>query len=122
MTKFILVILSISLFSCEEKSIETSLEGTWHLANYNGGLAGVSVDVARGAYTFTFDSNKLIIENAHESFVWIEDGTYAYKIEDVNSVQSIRIDGDDKGVFIKTGNQLSIDQRAYDGFEYVFKK
>jgi hypothetical protein len=114
-------ILALSLFSCKEQSISTEFEGRWDLVNYSGGFAGVNEDVAKDSYTFTFTSETVTVKNNHDSFVWIAEGTYSYSISG-DEDESLIINDQDLGLFIKTGAKFTVDQRADDGFKYVFSK
>lgn len=116
-------ILFVLIFSsCEENEPNTGLLGTWEMINYNGGLLGISENVPKGTFSLTFTTKSVTVKNNSLPFNWIEEGTYSYSINQVGEEMGLSVDDTDLGILKIEKSTLSVDQRSFDGFQYVFSK
>lgn len=110
-----------------------SLNGTWHLKNLSGGIAGINEHYPNGTITWNFDSRNqtIIIVNNNQSSTRIifDSGTYNYSIIEVNKQQYLQINSEEYGgLTLSTNNLLTIDQNEIswgvgaDGFVLNFEK
>jgi len=129
---FLIIILLVSLTSCEKIQMENDLQGTWKLWKVRGGYSGEG---------FNANFSHLIIPtNKHfeiqQNETLLEDGTYnIYKVDKVWAGSNWRIEFNrnivlepgatflSEGAFcFDSSDTLSFAEVAYDGFTWVFIK
>ncbi len=123
----ILLICLVLLINC--KSDDTmSTNDTWNLVNISGGFAGIdkNFNVGEIIWTFNEQNSTLIIEkNTQEPFIGIDEGTYSYTIENINSTTYLNLDNIEKGSYTVSQDQIIIDENITStgsgADRYVFK-
>ncbi len=109
-----------------DSSIENLIQQKWDLVNVNGGLTGIDVNFSEGTITWDFGDEEVIIVNNNQGANAIYDGlatgTYNYSIQEFNDVKILEVDSQNLGVVSIVDGQLTVDQRASDGFQLRFKK
>ena len=126
---FSIIILFVS-WSCSEENLpledEMILEGSWTLVNINGGLQGLDEHVAKGEvlWSFTAETGTVMITNNYqgeETIASPASGEYPFEMSAFETGQeTLFIDGVNVGVVERNGEELSVDQRAFDGFQLLF--
>ncbi|MEM7299259.1 MAG: hypothetical protein AAF391_13455 [Bacteroidota bacterium] len=106
----------------------TDLAGKWYLMNINGGLTGINNQFNQGEISWSFSNSEVTIVNSTtnpDKYSSLESGTYPFEMigTGIGGTKILQVDGQDLGVIVQlTSNSLVVDQRAVDGFQYVFMK
>ncbi|MDN5213521.1 hypothetical protein QQ020_15730 [Fulvivirgaceae bacterium BMA12] len=115
----------------EDITPDQQLNGSWHLTNVSGGLAGVNIDYKKGEVKWDFDpkSGNLTIENLIDStgpediYAGLDSGTYPYEIRQEGDAQVLYIDNSERGILTIVDNTLKIDDGLIaDGFITQFER
>lgn len=107
------------------QSVLDGIKGEWSLVNINGGLAGFDINFEVGQIVWDFLDTKVKIENnsnTEDQFSGFESGTYSYSVETSGDVESVTINDQNLGSAVIVDNELRIDQRAVDGFQYILQR
>lgn len=104
-------------------AVDTVLIAKWDLVNINGGLTAADIDVTEGAITWEFSVYGVkVINNADiEGYDAMATGGYLYAIEEEGGEEVLTIDGESIGTLAIDADGFSVDQRAADGFQRVFR-
>ncbi len=109
--------------------IDTSnIQGTWNLINVNGGLAGIDDAFDKGQIEWIFNASDVQVINKNtdkEKQDAFESGTYPYSVIDEGnqSYWSLQVNEINLGaITFLSQEKLVVDQRAVDGFQYIFEK
>lgn len=105
---------------------ELIIRKKWDLININGGLIGMNTDFPSGSITWEFDDAKVHITNnnpmMNPGYDGFETGTYNYMLHDSNGFRTLTVDNQELGLIVINNENLSVDQRAVDGFQILFKQ
>jgi len=131
----LLMILIGLLSSCnndDDNSLsQEGINGSWNLKNVTGGFIGVNIDYNQGDVIWTFNSqnNSLVVENniittgPEDIYAGLDTGSYSYIIEQNGDVETLFIDGNERGNIELQNNILKIDDGIIaDGFITLFEK
>jgi hypothetical protein len=132
---FIFLSLLVITASCSDTNddINDLLDGEWHVANINGGLAGINDEYIHGTIIWSFDSqtSKLTVTNnntANTLYDGLESEEYPYSILTKNEVLYLLIDGQEFGGITLSQNELMLNQNELstgsgaDGFILLLEK
>ena len=134
MRNIILLLMLACLFTNCKKTKEStaSLEGTWDLVNLSGGIIGVDCNYDPGVITWTFDGDKIIVNDNNISTscmgVGLGTGSYSYSIFESNGGQFLFLDDAEFGGIMLLINELIVDQNnlstgnGADGFLFRLEK
>jgi hypothetical protein len=131
----LLIILIGLLSSCnndDDNSLsQEGINGSWNLKNVTGGFIGVNIDYNQGdvIWTFNCQNNSLVVENniittgPEDIYAGLDTGSYSYIIEQNGDVETLFIDGNERGNIELQNNILKIDDGIIaDGFITLFEK
>ena len=81
----LLLMLSITFSSCyKDNTVSSNINGTWHMTNMSGGVAGIDIDYANTDILWIFDdlSATLTVNVAAtvDNYHYLSPGTYDYSI------------------------------------------
>lgn len=100
--------------------------GKWSLVHINGGLIGLNRELDPQDITLKFDKETVLVENNIEDTpLGFETGAYEYQLDQATNQHQINlvIANTNLGPVTKlSSDSLVVDQRAVDGFQYVFVK
>ena len=122
---FLAVVLTTSCKTDDHIIHNKTLNGIWNLKNVSGGLQGINIDYSRGEVIWDFDlenstlsiENNIISTGPEDIYAGLESGTYSIEIEQNGEIQTLFINGKERGVLILLDSTLKIDDGiALDGF------
>ena len=129
----LLVISVLFLFSCSKNDDANLIDennSSWHLTNINGGIQGSDIEYTEGEIVWSFNSKEgsLFVDvNLKEAtpinnYHFLEDGSYEYKIEDEDGIESLHINNFKIGILTIQKDELHISNGHVDGYNYIFKR
>lgn len=107
-----------------DTSVEAQIQQKWNLININGGLLGTDTNFPAGSITWEFADGTVTIVNNNPlmgpMYDGFETGTYDYSIGDLNGYETLIVNEQDLGILEIQNQELTVDQRAVDGFQIKF--
>lgn len=131
-TTFFILVLMLSTLSCNsdddtQQNSDPTLDGSWSLVNFTGGLAGIDDDFETGLIIWDFNQDNLELTVTNNNTVNViydgfPTGTYDYEIfTETNGEMSVVINTVSYRVTTLASSQLVIDEGIVaDGFLLTF--